>query len=324
MRRWDEQGAALITVLLLVAVMAVLAVALLDDIRFGIRRAVNANENGQAQWYALGAEALAKSRIVQLARNDGRTSLAGKWPDRAFQYPLDNGRMELRLADGGACFNLNSVVEGVGEMLQRRDRGAAQFLTLLLALGFSEQQAAALVGTLVDWIDSDMLREPAGAEDEVYVNASLVRRTAATLMAEASELRALQGVTEPVYRQLRPFVCALPTTDLTRINANTLPPDRAVLLTAVTDGRLLPADAMRLIALRPAEGWRDVTALRAAPPAAAIGGAGGLGEQVSLTTRFFHLEADVRYGDGEVLSSSLFEKNGFEVRLVSRRWGAEE
>ena len=324
MRRWDERGAALITVLLLVAVMSILAVALLDDIRFGIRRAVNANENGQAQWYALGAEALAKNRIAQLARSDGRTSLAGNWPERSFDYPLDNGRMALRLADGGACFNLNSVVEGAGELLQRRDRGAAQFLTLLLALGFAEQDAASLTAALVDWIDSDLLREPGGAEDEAYAAAPVARRTAGTLMAEASELRAVHGVTEEVYRRLRPFVCALPTADLTRINANTLPAARAVLLTTVTDGRLLPADAMRLVAMRPPEGWTNMAEVNAAPPVAALGGGGGLGEQVSLVTRFFHLEADVRYGAGEVMCSSLFEKNGFDIRLVSRRWGAEE
>ena len=322
MRRRDEQGAALITVLLLVAVMSVLAVALLDDIRFGIRRAVNAGENGQAQWYALGAEAIAQARIAALG--DGRTSLMGAWPDRVFTYPLDQGRMELRLADAGACFNLNSVVEGAGEMLQRRDQGAAQFTTLLLALGFSDQDALALTAALVDFIDSDALREPAGAEDEAYAQAAFPRRTSGTLMAEASELRGLQGVSEDVYQRLRPYICALPINDLSRINVNILPPQKAVLLTAVTDGRLLPADAARLIALRPADGWRSDTDLRAAPPVAALGGSGGLGQQVGLVTRFFRLEADVRHGDGEMLSSSLFEKNGREVRLVSRRWGAEE
>jgi len=322
MRRWDEQGAALITVLLLVAVMSILAVALLDDIRFGIRRAINAGENGQAGWYALGAEAIAQSRIAQLG--DTRTSLAGNWPDRTFAYPLDTGRMELRLADAGACFNLNSLVEGAGEILQRRDRAAAQFGTLLLALGMSDQQAAQLTAALVDWLDSDALREAGGAEDEAYADAPIVRRTAGTLMAETSELRGLHGMTTSLYESLRPFVCAMPTSDLTMINANTLPLARAVLLTAVTDGRLLPADATRLIAMRPAEGWRSETELRATPPVAALGSSGGLGEQVSLRTRFFRMEADVRHGDGEVLGSSLFEKNGREVRLVSRRWGAEE
>jgi len=324
MRPWDEQGAALITVLLLVAVMSVLAVALLDDIRFGIRRAVNAGENGQAQWYALGAEALARARIGQLTRGEGPTRLTGNWPERTFAYPLDNGAMELRLADGGACFNLNSVVEGAGEMLRRSERGAAQFTTLLLALGLAESEAATLTAALVDWMDSDVLRGPGGAEDEAYAAPPIARRTAGTLMAEASELRALHGMNEDLYQRLRPFVCALPTTEPSRINANTLPRDRAVLLTAVTDGRLLPAEALRLIAMRPADGWRDQAALAAAPPVAALGGAGGLGEQVGLRSRFFRLEAVVRHGDGEVTGSSLFEQMGQTVRLVSRRWGGEE
>lgn len=322
MRRWDEQGAALITVLLLVAVMSILAVALLDDIRFGIRRAVNAGENGQAQWYALGAEAMAQARIAQLG--DARTSLAGGWPDRAFTYPLDHGRLQLRLSDAGACFNLNSVVQGAGEMLQRRDRGAAQFTILLLALGFADQQAVHLTAALVDWIDSDALRESVGAEDEAYQSAPIVRRTGGTLMAEASEIRGLHGMDADSYRRLRPFICALPSNELTRINANTLPPERALLLTAVTDGRMLPADAARLVALRPPEGWRSAEALHTTPPVAALGGGGGLGEQVGLVTRFFRLAADVRHGDGEAQVSSLFVKDGREVRLVSRRWGIEE
>ena len=37
-RARDVRGAALLTVLVLVAVMAVLLVAVLDDIRFGLRR----------------------------------------------------------------------------------------------------------------------------------------------------------------------------------------------------------------------------------------------------------------------------------------------
>jgi len=325
MRRWDEKGAALITVLLLVAVMSVLAVALLDDIRFGIRRSTNAAENGQAQWYALGAEALARSRIARLSSGGGRTSLAGNWPGRFVQFPVEGGQVGMRLADGGACFNLNSVVEGAGEMLRRRDRGAAQFMALLMALEFPPEDAATLTAALVDWADSDALREAGGAEDEAYREAPIGHLTGATLLAEASELRAIHGFTDSIYRRLRPHVCALPNTDMTMINVNTLPVTSAVLLTALTDGRLSPADAARLIAMRPAGGWPNEAAFRAEPLLAPLSESGGPGEQVSLRTRFFRLETDVRHGDAEALSSTLFESAGQgEVRLVSRRWGAEE
>lgn len=45
---------ALLTVLLLVAVMAAVAVLVLDDIRFSVRRTMNAETQSQAQWYAAG------------------------------------------------------------------------------------------------------------------------------------------------------------------------------------------------------------------------------------------------------------------------------
>ena len=67
MKRTREEGAALLTVLLLVAVMSALAVAVLDDIRFGLKRTANAETVGQAQWYALGAETVARARLARLA-----------------------------------------------------------------------------------------------------------------------------------------------------------------------------------------------------------------------------------------------------------------
>ena len=61
-----REGMALLTVLLLVAVMSVVAVAVLDDVRFSVRRATNAETQAQAQWYAAGAESLARSQLADL------------------------------------------------------------------------------------------------------------------------------------------------------------------------------------------------------------------------------------------------------------------
>ena len=46
--RPERAGMALLTVLLLVAVMAVVAVAVLDDVRFSVRRTTNAEAGAQA------------------------------------------------------------------------------------------------------------------------------------------------------------------------------------------------------------------------------------------------------------------------------------
>ena len=130
-----QRGVALLTVLLLVAVMAVLVVAMLDDIRFGLRRAGNAQAVAQARWHALGAEALAMAQIERLARRDpGVTTLTGGWNGRSFLFPVDDGVIRATLSDATACFNLNSVVHGAGELFTRHETGIAQYQALLLAL----------------------------------------------------------------------------------------------------------------------------------------------------------------------------------------------
>lgn len=322
MDKAPERGVALLTVLLLVAVLATLASVVLDDIRFGVRRASNAQAVGQARWYALGAETLAATQIGQLARASDRITLEGGWADRPFSFPVENGLIQGRLADGGACFNLNSVAQGTGDVLGRRDAGVAQFNALLTALGFAPREAEMLGAALTDWIDSDGVRESGGAEDEAYLAGSPAYRTGGTLLAEVSELRAIRGFTPPVYGRLRPHVCALPTSDLSPINVNTLTSEHAVLITMLTDGGVAPELARRVIAARPSGGW-SVEGFWALP--ALIDHIPADPGQVKATSRFFTLQTEVTYLDAEVVASGLFEVDpSGQVRLAARRWTYDE
>src|SRR5690606_814929 len=232
-----QRGVALLTVLLLVAVMAVLVVAMLDDIRFALRRAGNAQAVAQAQWHALGAETLAMAQIERLARRDpGFTTLAGGWNGRSFLFPVDDGVIRVTLADATACFNLNSVVQGAGELLTRDETGIAQYQALLEALDFPPAQARALADALADWVDSDQQRAGLGHEDPGYARGRDGYRTAGTLLAEPSELRAIHGYSSAVYARLRPHVCALPTPALSPVNLNTLQDQDAPVLAMLAAG----------------------------------------------------------------------------------------
>lgn len=318
----EEQGVALLTVLLLVAVMSVLAVGLLDDLRFGLRRTANSEATAQARWYAIGAEGLAQARLARLSRSDALRR--ADWIGAPFRFPIDGGAVEARLTDATQCFNLNSVVEGAGDLQRRRDLGAAQFESLLAALGFGKGEAASLTGALIDWIDADQLREPAGAEDEAYGRGGQASRTAGTLLAETSELRAIRGFTPTVYARLRPYVCALPTADLSPINVNALVADRAVLLTMLTDGRLPSAAARRLVAARPPGGWTEAAFWEEIQARDALPGNEAL-SQIRTTPRYLTLETQVAYQDAEVVATSMLELDaGGRVRLAARRWTLEE
>lgn len=324
MKRAHEEGAALLTVLLLVAVIAVIAVGVLDDIRFGTRRAFNARISDQAHWYAIGSEQLARARIRQLLdRDQNKTTLEGGWNGRAISFPIEQGQMQARLTDATGCFNLNSVVvANQGEPFRRRELGVRQFSTLLTQLGVGGGQQ--LAEGLAEWMDSNDVGD-ADAEDSGYTRLPQPYRTAGGPLAEVSELRAIRGFTPAVYAAIRPYVCALPTTDLSPINLNTLSPERAVLLTALTEGRIDRGAARQVLDARPSNGWSDAQAfwgqqaLLANPPGDEVR------NQVRFRTLFFALDSQVVFVDMPVFMTSLFEARATkDVVLVARRWTADE
>ena len=307
----SKRGAALLTVLLLVAVMAALASAVLDDIRFSVRRTTNAEALEQGRWYALGAETLARG---QLAQGLG-PGLTGEWRS----YPVEGGTVRARLEDGGACFNLNSVVEGSPGHWLRREGSLRQYRALRTTLGLPERRGQELSEALSDWIDSDSGRSTAGAEDDAYAG----YRTSGALLQETSELRAVRGYDAAVYRLVRPYVCALPVPETTMLNVNELAADKAVLLTALSDGAISPDAGRRALAARAKGGWRDVAAFLAEPSLRGVARAPA--GQLSVRSRYYELTAHADYAGGEVLMTSLIEQVGDgQTALRARRWTADE
>ena len=320
----SERGVALLVVLLLVGVMAALAVAVLDDIRFAIRRNGNVETQSQAQWYALGAESLAKSRLQSvLARRAGFVTLEGGWNGFPVVYPIDNGAIQMRLIDRGACFNLNSVVSLEAERYIRNITGASQFQQLLGVLGVPDTDAAKLTDALVDWIDSDAAPQPFGAEDDAYRRLSPPYRTSGELLAEETELRTIQGFTPEIYRRIRPFVCALPIPQLTEVNINTLTAADAPVLSALYFGRL-PAETVRqILARRPAGGWPSQSEFLKEPllETAARESVAPPVQQLAVRTRFFALDGRVEFAGADMPYSALLEANPSGQLLTrARRW----
>ncbi|MDC7805691.1 type II secretion system minor pseudopilin GspK [Luteimonas sp BLCC-B24] len=321
-----QRGMALLSVLLLTAVMTVLAVAMLDDIRFGLRRTGNAASIAQAQRYALGSEALARQRVGELQRAGVD---AGQWNGRPLLFPIIEdgqslGLVRARLGDGSTCFNLNSVVTGAPEQWRRQDLGVRQYIALLQALGFAAAQAQALADTLADWIDSDAERAPLGAEDATYAARSPGYRTSGALLAEPSELRAIHGYDDPTYARLRPYVCALPRAALSPVNVNALTPEQAPVLSMLSLGRLTPGEARRLIAARPEGGWPDATAFWNQPALRDAELSNEIYDQVQLTSRWFTLQTEVDYAGAQAVLSALLYADGDRARLIARRWTPDE
>ena len=88
----SERGAALLTVLLLVAVISVLAASALEKLRLSTRLAANGAAIEQARAFAYAAETVATIRVnAILAQDAARTTLAGGWAGRPYPLPVPGG-----------------------------------------------------------------------------------------------------------------------------------------------------------------------------------------------------------------------------------------
>lgn len=317
-----ERGAALLTVLLLVAVMAMIAATALERLSLATRLAANGAATDQGRAYLDAAEATARLRIADLVgRNPGKLTLQGGWLGAPQVIPVPGGTAAVRVTDGGNCFNLNSLVAGEqADSLAVRPVGAAQFTALMEALGIDPRAARAIAAAAADWIDSDSIPSPGGAEDETYLQLDRPYRTANGLMAHASELRAVRGVTPEIYARLAPWVCALPTSDLSPINVNTLLPTQAPLLAMMLPGRVGSEQAREYLARRPAGGYGNVDAFWALPARAGISPDAEVAQQVQVKTDYFRIAISVNLGDTQVDETALLDMSEPPARVVYRQW----
>ena len=319
-----EEGAALLTVLLLVAVMAVVASTALERLALATRMTGNGGAVDQGRAYADAGLAMARLRIGDMvAGNPAKMTLAGGWMGTPQPVPVPGGIATARVTDGGNCFNLNSVVSGESAAaLKVRPIGVTQFQALIEALGIDASQAQRAAASLADWIDSDDVLQPGGAEDDSYAQMERPYRAANRMMVDASELRAVAGITPAIYDLVKPWVCALPVTDLSPININTLLPEQAPLFAMLLPGQLGVGQARQLLAQRPAEGYGSTLQFWAMPSLAGLSPMTEVQEQVKLTTGFFGVSVAVDVGGTQVVERALIDARESPARIVRRDWGA--
>jgi general secretion pathway protein K len=321
-----EEGAALLTVLMLVAIMAALSAMALERLRLSTHLAANSVALDQARAFAMAGEAVVASRIGDFAGpNIPKTTLQGNWNGRAFRIPIPGGLAVAGIRDGGNCFNLNSVADGLAaDQLTTRPTGMAEFVGLMQALAIDPAQGTRIAASLADWIDADTVPNPGGAEDSDYARAARPYRTANTLIADPSELRAVAGVTPEIYAKLRPWVCALPTTDLSPINVNTLLPTQTPLLQMLLPGQIDERRARTAIESRPQGGWDNPTDFWNMQAMTGVTMNSDAGTQLRAKTRWFTLDLDVELAGAQVAETALVDAGHTPVRIVARRWGGDE
>lgn len=311
-----ERGAALLSVLLLVAVMATVAATALDRIGVGTHLAANAATVGQGRAWLETAELLATTRIEDLLAADQEKTLGAGWVGLERRVALPDGAsVRTRIEDGGNCFNLNSLVTRTDDgRFVARQTAVNQFAGLMTMLGIDAGEAARIAASTSDYIDSDTIPQNLGTEDAGSALA------ANHLMADPSELRAVAGVTDRQFGLVSRWICALPTAELSGINVNTLLPEQSPLVAMLSPGRIDPRRAQAVIAQRPASGFDSALAFWQVPALAGVDLPGGAVDQVKVRTSFFVLKARVENSDIDLRETALIDARAKPARVIRRSW----
>ena len=329
LKRESEHGAVLLTTLLLMTVMAALAVAIMDDIRFSVKRAVSVQTSEQMSWYMLGGEDFARNWLADNAAGDesglNQILLLGE----PIVFPLGDeegaeGSIQISASDGRNCYNVNRL-----SVTETKEQTRAELAQLFRYMEFDNFKAESFAARIQDWVDADTIPEQGGAEDLTYTNKNPPYHAANTIMVDITELRAIDGLDEDLYQQMKPLLCAMPDVSMNKINLNTLGPEQWPLLALLLGNKdeVNPETekaAQAVIALRPLAGYANTEAVWALPVMQDLELKGAGKNMTAVKTDMVDLVIQVQMGlddDAQIRRQMVRFDIGGEagVELVARR-----
>lgn len=313
-----QRGVALLTVLLVVAMATVLAVAMVKAQQGLLQRSSSVFSQDQAYLYTLGAESIAKSVLQDDKENDQekqspQDSLNETWAKKAPAFPVDGGAVQAQIDDLQARFNLNSIwQEG-----QLNQSALVVYQRLLAMLDISPT----LSSPVIDWLDPDNLpTDGDGAEEDWYLRLSPAYRSANRPFVSVSELALLRGYTPDIVAKLSPYVTALPMA--TTININTASP---VVMAALADNLSLVI-AKDLVEKRPKAGYGTVDSFLEQPLFANLAAEDkqNMIKMIGVRSQFFRVlaEADID-NRRRVLTAVIARDDSATLRTISRDWSQQ-
>jgi len=317
-----QSGVALITVLLITAVITIIVASMATQQSVDIRRTANLVDRNQAYLLTLGAEAWAR-RVLEEDQKKGPVDYRlENWAVSLPPIEVEGGTISGYIQDQNGCFNLNNLVEnGAG-----RPYDIVRFKRLLAVLEISPDLADAVV----DWIDTDnQITYPGGAESDFYARLDPPRAIANRTMVSSSELAQVKGMTPETLAKLRPQVCALPVSRHTKININTASPEVLMTLApgmtpaivdAIIEARDVPSNGI------PTKGYfKDLNELFKVQQLKSILNStieSQIRDGFDVKSDFFLVTSNGTFAQADVVLYSLLERNGSKITTYYRAQGS--
>ncbi len=335
-----QSGVALITVMLIVALCAVIASQMTARLQVQLQRSANIVFNQQAYWDAMGAEAFTKRVLVTAFKGDEKvTNLEQIWAQGETTYPVDFGEITGEITDMQSCLNLNALRASLdkksdnnnGNNTNQRQGANADKVPARIALegllinlqidDVSQFEAESMADALTDWLDSDSaISSSGGAEDNDYASKEFPYLAANHYLASVNELRVVEHFTPNVIDKIKPYVCVIPATDMHKININTINSEHVELLQALLESTL--DEAQDILSARGEKGFASIDDFYNLPEVVKLKNFNDKKDQFVVDSEYFKLKASASFNDSYFAMNSVMKiTNNKYVDVISRTVG---
>ncbi len=309
-RTLSMRGFALLTMLLVVALVSILLGGLIYQQGREVARTSVLLNQAQAMAVAGGLEAWVRKGLMLDAEQGKLDTLQEQWAQPLPPVPFAGGTVSGRLEDGQSKINLNNL--GLATGTQQK-----YWREVITRIFQAQSVPEALVDPLQDWVDKDETPLPQGAESDDYLLRQPAYRSGNQPLLVLQALHWIKGFTQQHITALQPVAVALPK--LTPVNINTA--SEAVLqgLAPWLD-QPLAAQWVRARETAPAKHvedfWRfmaqasgqTLDEVKNALPAWAL----------SVNSQYFILHGRLEYGASQVAIGGLFYREKKQSRLLMR------
>ena len=286
-----QRGLVLLMAMLIVVIATTVAISIVHEEKFTIRKTAHIQRMDRASLYAVGLEDWGQIFLKEDRKESEIDSLDEDWAIAIPGLPIEGGYLAGYMEDEQAKFNLNSIV--ISEIALNR------FRRLCDNLEVDDQ----FIPALLDWIDQDFdIRYPDGMEEN-YEDYRVANRE----LVDISELLLVHNVTPEIYEKLKPHITALPGTST--LNVNTL--SEVIFQSLAPD-----LDVSEFIKQREEEAYQSIEEFveRLQIPVEIEG--------LSVDTRYFRAYGQVVQGEQSFnLASLIYRDEKGETRVISRTLG---
>jgi len=330
----QQKGVALITVMLIVALCAVIASQMTARLQIQMQRSANITFNQQAYWYAMGAEAFTKRVLITVFKSDKNiTHLGQAWAQEETTYPVDFGEISGKITDLQSCLNLNALRAPYSNKNTNNNnannkskkvpaRLAFEALLINLQLeGINQFEAESMADALTDWLDQNSgISSVGGAEDNDYASREFPYLAANNYLASVNELRVIEHFTPAIIEAIKPYVCIIPASEQHKININTLNFDHAQLLQALLDSTL--EVAQDILGSRGEKGFATIEDFYNLPELVKLKNFNDKKDQFVVDSEYFTLKATASFNYSFFAMNSVMKvtKNKY-IDVISRTIG---